>query len=87
MRISALKNAESGHHCSMSNDFKLIVHFSCPCCATIYTASQQEQPGRHPGDFHCRSCGTPVHKWTGLYNFVDWQPVATPRKKRRRQRL
>ena len=40
----------------MSNDLKLTVHFSCPHSATIYTASQQEQPVRHPGDFHCRMC-------------------------------
>ena len=74
-------NAESGHHWSMSNDFKLIVHFSCPHCATIYTASQQEQPGRHPGYFHCRMCATPVHEWAGLYNFTDWQ-LTIPRRKR-----
>ena len=66
----------------MSNDFQVIVHFSCPHCATIYTASQQEQPGRHPGYFHCRMCGAPVHEWTGLYNFTDWQPVTIPRRKR-----
>ena len=43
MRISALRKiAESGHHGSMSNDFKLIVHFSCPHCATIYTACQED---------------------------------------------
>ena len=71
----------------MSNDFKLIVHFSCPHCATIYTACQEEQPGRHPGDFRCRMCGTPVHEWAGLYNFTDWQLAAIPRKKRTRQRL
>jgi hypothetical protein len=85
MRISALKNAESGHHCSMSNDFKLIVYFSCPHCATIYTASQQAQPGRHPGYFLCRVCAAPVHEWRGLYNFTDWQPTIL-RRKRARQR-
>jgi hypothetical protein len=67
----------------MSNDFKLIVYFSCPHCATIYTASQQERPGRHPGDFHCRMCAAPVHEWSGLYDFIDWKPVTTtPRRKR-----
>ena len=77
------KTAKSGHHWSMSNDFKLIVYFSCPHCATIYTASQQEQPGRHPGYFLCRMCATPVHEWSGLYNFTDWKPVTTtPRRKR-----
>ena len=55
----------------------LIVYFSCPCCATICTASQQEQPVRHPGYFHCRVCAVRVHEWSGLYNFTDWQPVTT----------
>ena len=74
-------NAESGHHWRMSTDTRLIVHFSCPQCATIYAASQQEQPGRHPGYFHCRMCATPVHEWAGLYNFTDWQ-LTIPRRKR-----
>jgi predicted RNA-binding Zn-ribbon protein involved in translation (DUF1610 family) len=80
-------NAESGHHWRMSTDTRLIVHFSCPQCATIYAASQEQRPGRHLGDFYCRNCGTPVHSWTGLYNFSDWMPVSTtPSKKRTRQR-
>jgi predicted RNA-binding Zn-ribbon protein involved in translation (DUF1610 family) len=80
-------NAESGHHWRMSTDARLIVHFSCPQCATIYAASQEQRPGRHLGDFYCRNCGTPVHSWTGLYNFSDWMPVSTtPSKKRTRQR-
>ena len=69
----------------MSNDARLIVYFSCPRFATVYTACQQQQPGRHPGDFHCRMCGTRVHEWAGLYNFTDWKPVTTvPRRKRSR---
>ena len=74
----------------MSNDFKLIVHFSCPHCATIYTACQEMQRRRHPGDFRCRMCSTPVHEWAGLYNFTDWQPVTTKAKAigmRTRQRI
>ena len=34
--ISALKNCQMGHHWRMSNDFKSIVYFSCPHCATIH---------------------------------------------------
>ena len=74
------------HHLRMSNDARLIVHFSCPSCATVYTTRQEEQPGRHPGDFHCRMCGTPVHEWTGLYNFTDWQ-LTILRRKRTGQRV
>ena len=67
----------------MNSDYKLIVHFSCPDCATIYTATQEEQPGRHPGTFHCRQCGAPVHEWTGLYNFTDWKMTILRRKRTR----
>ena len=69
----------------MSNDFKLIVYFSCPHCATVYTARQDEQPARHPGYFHCRVCAAPVHEWSGLYNFAAWQ-LTILRRKRIRQR-
>jgi hypothetical protein len=27
-------------------------------------------------EFYCRRCGSPVHDWTGLYHFTEWQPVA-----------
>ena len=84
-KLRAEKSAESVHHWSMTNDFKLIVFFACPDCATVYTASQKEQPVRHPGCFHCRACATPVHEWSGLYGFTDWQ-LKILRRKRIRQR-
>ena len=59
----------------MTNYFQLIVYFSCPQCETVYAASQEEQPEECSGDFHCRSCGATVHKWTGLYDFPYWKPV------------
>jgi len=70
----------------MSNDLKLTVYFSCPHCATIYTASQQEQPGRHPGSFLCRVCAAPAHEWRGLYNFTDWKPATTTTRRKRSPR-
>lgn len=55
MRISAAleKCRIKVHHWRMSNDARLIVHFSCPHCATVYTTSQQEQLEQCSGDFHC----------------------------------
>ena len=85
--ISPPKICRIRHHWSMSTDAQLIVHFSCPHCAALYSAIQEQRDGRHPGDFHCRGCGTQVHEWTGLYNFVNWQPVAISRKKRTRRPL
>ena len=60
----------------MSTD-ELIVHFSCPRCVTVYAATQEQQSRQHPGDFHCRKCGTRVHSWSGRYNYVSWRPVST----------
>jgi hypothetical protein len=69
----------------MANDSHLIVHFSCPHCATVYAASQEEQPEQCAGNFHCGRCGTPVHEWTGgLYNFSGWK-AGTMMPKRIRQ--
>ena len=39
------------HHWSMSNDFKLIVYFSCPCCATIYTRASKSSRSDTPATF------------------------------------
>ena len=72
----------------MSDDGQLIVYFSCPRCATVYTACQLQRPGQHPGYFYCRVCAAPVHRWGGLYNFTDWKPVTTkPRKNGSRRRV
>jgi hypothetical protein len=35
----------------MSTDTRLIVHFSCPQCATVYAASQEQRPGDTPATF------------------------------------
>jgi predicted RNA-binding Zn-ribbon protein involved in translation (DUF1610 family) len=53
---------------------KLPVYFSCRHCETVFRATQVRQPGA--GSYICRACGTPVHEWSGPYNFVDWKPVA-----------
>ena len=86
-RVSLLENCRIWvHYWSMANDFHLIVHFSCPHCATIYAASQEEQSEHCSGNFHCGRCGTPVHEWTGgLYNFSRWK-AGTIMPKRIRQR-
>ena len=88
MRISTLENYRiKVHHWRMTNDFQLIVHFSCPHCTTVYAASQEEQPTHCSGDFHCGRCGAPVHEWTGLYDFSYWKPVTTtPRSARTSKR-
>jgi hypothetical protein len=86
--LRAGKMPNQGPSLGMSNDLKLIVHFSCPHCATVYTTSQQEQLAPCSGDFHCGMCGAPVHEWAGVYNFADWKPVATiPGSNGARQRL
>ena len=60
----------------MTNDYRLIVYFACLQCSTLYAASQEEQPKKCSGAFHCGRCATPIHKWTGLYDYRDWTQVA-----------
>ena len=75
-------NAESGHYGRMSNEAPLMVYFSCPNCEAVYSAIQEQRPGRHPGGFQCRKCGTLADSWTGLYNFTNWEPLIAGRKRR-----
>src|SRR5258705_2081699 len=65
------------HHWRMTNDFQLIVHFSCPHCAAVYTASQEEQAERRSGDFHCGRCGAPVHECDRHYDYSHLEPANT----------
>jgi hypothetical protein len=57
----------------MTNDFQLIVHFSCPHCTTIHAASQEEQPQECSGEFYCGRCGAPVDEWIGIYDYCYWE--------------
>jgi predicted RNA-binding Zn-ribbon protein involved in translation (DUF1610 family) len=50
---------------------KLTVHFACPHCGALFTATQEHQPGA--GTFECTHCGWLVHEWSGPYNFIDWK--------------
>jgi hypothetical protein len=62
---------------AMVNDPQIIVHFSCQHCLTVYQA-RQERRGLDDcsGEFYCGRCGSPVHDWTGLYDFSEWHPIA-----------
>jgi hypothetical protein len=48
-------------------------HFTCPNkdCGTIYTATREQHPEQHEGDFNCLDCGKQVHAWSGIYGFFD----------------
>jgi peptide subunit release factor 1 (eRF1) len=60
----------------MSNHNQVTVHFSCPHCRTVYCANQKPRTEKRYDAFHCRNCGTPVHEWTGQYDFLGWNAVA-----------
>jgi hypothetical protein len=59
----------------MSNDSRVAVHFSCPNCLTVYCANQERRAQKRNDSFHCRNCGTPIHEWTGLFDFLGWNAV------------
>jgi hypothetical protein len=68
----------------MKNDAFPIVHFCCPNCALVYAATQEHRAERRGGAFFCGECGSPVHEWTGRYNFINWKPVMKSKAHRRR---
>jgi len=41
------------------------------CCVT-----QKHRAETRYDAFHCRNYGAPVHEWTGLYDFLDWNAVS-----------
>jgi predicted RNA-binding Zn-ribbon protein involved in translation (DUF1610 family) len=53
----------------------VIVHFCCPQCLAVYRATQARRAERGHNTFSCQNCGTPVHEWTGLYDFLNWRHV------------
>ena len=57
----------------MAGSLFTIEYFSCPSCALPYSATKEEQPTKAPGSFACEVCGSPVHAWSGNYDFFDWQ--------------
>ena len=61
----------------MGNDALVIVYFSCPNCLAVYRAAQAPRAEKGYNSFSCKNCGTPVHEWTGLYDFLDWRHVMT----------
>jgi hypothetical protein len=59
----------------MSTYSRVTVHFSCPNCLSVYCAIQERRAEKRYDAFHCDHCGTPVHEWTGLYDFFGWNAV------------
>jgi predicted RNA-binding Zn-ribbon protein involved in translation (DUF1610 family) len=53
----------------------VMVHFCCPQCLSVYQARQERRAEKRHGAFHCQNCGTRVHEWTGIYDFLDWRHV------------
>jgi hypothetical protein len=41
----------------------------------IYTATPEQRPAGHSGDFDCVDCGKTVLERTGFYSFSEWEPV------------
>ncbi|WP_194459881.1 hypothetical protein [Bradyrhizobium sp. CCBAU 53421] len=51
------------------------VYFTCPGCGIVYSAIQK-RGGNHSntsGTFDCEQCGTLVHHWAGLYDYIEWR--------------
>jgi predicted RNA-binding Zn-ribbon protein involved in translation (DUF1610 family) len=57
----------------MTGATQITVMFSCPKCGALCDATQEQHPDEHYGKFKCQDCGTEVHAWSGIYDFVDWK--------------
>ena len=69
----------------MGDGARIMVHFSCPHCVTIYQARQERRTADDcSGDFYCERYGSPVHDWTGFYHFSDWVMAVESSPNRRR---
>jgi hypothetical protein len=53
----------------------VIVNFCCPQCLAVYEARQVRRTEERYSAFLCKNCGTPVHEWAGIYDFVYWRHV------------
>ena len=51
------------------------VCFVCSKCALLYRATQIRQSKSKHRKKDCEDCGAPVHRWSGVYDFIDWQSV------------
>jgi hypothetical protein len=52
-----------------------IVYFLCVKCSLPYKTKQVRRSNGIPGTMDCLDCGELVHRWSGIYDFIDWQPV------------
>jgi hypothetical protein len=68
----------------MGHAGQITVHFSCKHCLTIYRAQQGRSTDECSGEFYCGRCGSPVHDWVGLYDFIEWHPITKRRPNARR---
>jgi hypothetical protein len=68
------KAPESGARIrKMTSGTQITVMFSCPKCWAFYEATQEHRADNRFGKFKCQDCGTEVHAWSGIYDFVDWK--------------
>ena len=56
----------------MTNDQTIIIH-TCPRCGMAYQAIKQRVADPQAGHFDCIDCGSEVHSWFGVYDYVDWR--------------
>jgi DNA-directed RNA polymerase subunit RPC12/RpoP len=50
------------------------VYFVCSKCSSPYRATQIRRSKPTSGRMNCLDCGGRVHQWSGIYDFIDWQP-------------
>jgi GNAT superfamily N-acetyltransferase len=52
-----------------------IVVYACPRCRLAYQAIQERISESQAGHFNCIDCGSEVHSWFGIYDYVGWKLI------------
>ena len=58
----------------MTNGSQATARSTCGDCGMIYTATPEQRPEGHSGEFDCVDCGKTVLERTGFYSFAEWEP-------------
>ena len=48
--------------------------FACPKCGATFRAVQKRKSNVPLDSFACLNCDTVVHRWSGVYDYIDWHP-------------
>ena len=61
---------------AMKRSHHVMVVFACPDCGAPYIARQEYKRGL--GSFDCWDCKTEIFRWSGEYEYANWDGIELP---------